>query len=376
MTDALLAELRASAPPAPERLRLRVDTIAAREPQPAAWREWLRPRRMLAIAAPVAVAGLLAVAVGHGLTASPTNQAARNEPVHLESLGAQRAQHGSSGGGSTSSGGGSTFSPYGVAAPRAASKSADAPLGQVLGGAAGSTTATPPPAAKGRHQDYRATMTVRLSSVGRMSDAMKAAINATRAWGGYVVAAEYNVPGRNGDAELVVRIPTQHVQAAIQRFANLGTLAAQDVSIRDVQAKLDTYTRSLLTLRTQIAKARAQLARAQPGSPRHADLEEKIAILTRKAANLRADQKALERRASFATVTLTLTTRAAAAATPHHESRISQVLGDAAGILALELAFGLYALIVAAPIALIALLAFLGARLARRRADDRLLGST
>ena len=208
-----------------------------------------------------------------------------------------------------------------------------------------------------------------------MSDAMKTAIRATRAWGGYVVAADYNVPGSNGDAQLTVRIPVQHVQAAIQRFSDLGTLAAQNVSIRDVQATLDRYTRELLATREHIAKLRVKLAHAETDAQR-ASLELQIARAQRAAAELRAEQLALKRQASFANVTLTLTTREAAAAAPHKEGRIERTLGDAVSILALELVFVLYGLIVVAPIALIAAIAFFGARVARRRADDRLLGST
>ena len=177
--------------------------------------------------------------------------------------------------------------------------------------------ATPPPA-EVRAQDYRATLTVRLGSVEGMSDAMKTAIRATRAWGGYVVAANYAVPGADGDARLIVRIPVQHVQAAIQRFSDLGTLAAQDVSIRDVQAKLDGYTRDLLATRERIAKLKVKLADAETDAQR-ASLELQIARAQRAAAQLRAEQVALKRQASFANVTLTLTTRDAAAAAPHKE---------------------------------------------------------
>ena len=69
-------------------------------------------------------------------------------------------------------------------------------------------------------------------------------------------------------------------------------------------------------------------------------------------------------------MTLTLTTREAAAAAPHKEGRIERTLGDAVSILALELVFVLYGLIVAAPIALLAALAFFGAR-ARTQALGR-----
>ncbi len=360
MNDAFLAELRASAPPAPERLRTRVEAIAAREPRRAAWRNWFQPRRAVLVIAPAALAAMLAVAVGHGVFDAPAQhdnalsqphggEASQAVPARVPS----RINHGST-----------TFGPVAGAVPTNPSaqslKSADLAI---------------PPAARGRKQDYRATLTVRLPNVGRMSDAMKDAINATRAWGGYVVAAEYNVPGRNGDAQLVVRIPVQHVQAAVQRFSNLGTLAAQDVSIRDVQGKLNAYTRQLLVIREQIAKLRVQLAHATTDAERAA-IQLKITRATRAAADLRAEQTALSRQAAFATVTLNLTTRAAAAAAPHKQGQVERTLRDAASILALELAYGLYALIVIAPIALIALLAFLGARFARRRADDRLLGST
>jgi multidrug efflux pump subunit AcrA (membrane-fusion protein) len=218
-------------------------------------------------------------------------------------------------------------------------------------------------------------LTVRLASLDSMSDAMKKAIRATRAWGGYVVAANYDVPGAEGDARLIVRIPVEHVQAAIQRFSDLGTLAAQDVSIRDVQAKLDGYTRNLLATREHIAKLRVKLAHAETDAQR-ASLDLQIAQAQRAAAELRAEQVTLKRQASFANVTLTLTTRKAAAAVPHKEGRIERTLGDAVSILALELVFVLYGLIVAAPIALLAALAFFGARIARRRSDDRLLGGT
>jgi multidrug efflux pump subunit AcrA (membrane-fusion protein) len=207
-----------------------------------------------------------------------------------------------------------------------------------------------------------------------MSDAMKTAIRKTRAWGGYVVTADYNASA-NGDAQLTVRIPVEHVQAAIQQFGELGTLAAQDVQIRDVQAKLDGYTREWLSTRERIAKLKVKLTQADSDAQR-ASLELQIAQAQKAAAQLRAEQVALKRQASFANVTVTLTTRKAAAAAPHKEGRIERTLGDAVSILALELVFVLYGLIVIAPFALVAAIVFFAARAGRRRADDRLLGST
>ena len=70
--DALALELRATAPAAPARLRARVDAIAAQTPPArASWRAWIQPRRALLVAAPTALAAMLAVAIGHGLSSSP-----------------------------------------------------------------------------------------------------------------------------------------------------------------------------------------------------------------------------------------------------------------------------------------------------------------
>jgi hypothetical protein len=372
MDDAFLAELRASAPPAPERLRARVEAIAAREPRGrASWREWFQPRRALVVLAPAAFAAMLAVAVGHGVFDSgpaARESASAFQPQTRKALGSERARAGiktPSSGTPRSVGGGSTDDVHGAL---------PAPNTARLQALPANTIATAPPPATTRKQDYRATLTVRLPSTGRMSDAVKDAINATRAWGGYVVSAQY-AASRNGDANLVVRVPIQHVQAAVQRFSNLGTLTAQDVSIRDVQAKLNAYTRQLLDLREQIAKLRVQLTHATTDAERAA-IELRISRATRAAAGLRAEQKALSRQAAFATVTLTLTTRGAAAAAPAKQGDVERTLRDAASILALELAYGLFALIVAAPFALLALLIWMGSKVARRRADDRLLGST
>jgi hypothetical protein len=355
--DALLAELRTTAPAAPEPLRLRVDAIAAREPaQPARLRDRFHFRRFVVIAAPTAFAVMLGVALTHGLATGNDMSAATKTQPGFTGEPSTRHQPGAAGADQRKR----VLGPLPLNAGTASSSEA-------------LRAANAPPPAKTRRQDYRATLTVRVPSVRRLSDATKDVISATRAWGGYVVSANYAVPGKDGDSMLTLRIPVQHVQAAIQRFSSLGTLAAQDVSIRDVQGKINTYTRRLMTVQERIAKIRAKLARQDLTPGRRASLELQLARAQREAAALRAERAKLARTASFATISLTLTTREAAAA-PHHDSRAERTLRDAGSILLLELAFGLFGLIVAAPITLLAALAWLAARVARRRADDRVLG--
>ena len=70
--DTLVAELRATAPPAPDALRARVESIAAREapePRRLPLRDRIRPRRLLLVAAPATFAVMLGIALAHGLSA-------------------------------------------------------------------------------------------------------------------------------------------------------------------------------------------------------------------------------------------------------------------------------------------------------------------
>jgi hypothetical protein len=369
--DALLAELRTTAPSAPTSLRARVEAIAARElAQPVRLRDRFRVRRFVVIAAPTAFAVMLGVALAHGLTSDTGTNSAALKADRAEIL--RGTQHGAA----VDEPAAKPNPVYGIAkAPELQDRTrrALAPLTNV-GPAAGSLrSATSPPPAKSRAQDYRAILTVRVRSLNRLSDATKEVIRATRAWGGYVVSANYAVPDKDGDSMLTVRIPVEHVQAAIQRFSGLGTVAAQDISIRDVQGKINSYTRQLMTIRERIAKIRARLTRPDLTPGQRASLELQLVRAQRTAAALRAERAKLARTASFATISLTLTTREAAAA-PHHDSRAERALRDAGSILLLELAFGLFGLIVAAPIALLAALAYIAARVTRRRANDRLLG--
>jgi uncharacterized protein DUF4349 len=378
--DALVAELRTTAPAAPAALRARVDATAAREPaSPPTLRDRLRLRRLVIIAAPAALTVMLGIALAHGVTTtgSPGDSAVSGSAELTQELSKGKPAPGAreADSGQVHKAPANVYGPAPTEDQRRMLAPLTAQAGTASGGGALRSATTPPPA-KQRAQDYRASLTIRVRSLGKLSDATKTAIRVTRAWGGYVVSANYAVPGENGESTLTLRIPVQHVQAAIQRFSDLGTLAAQDISIRDVQGQLDTYTRDLFTIRERIAKLRAQLTDPNLSAGQRASLELQVARARKAAANLRAERTALAREASFATISLTLTTRDAAAAAPHHDSRVERMLRDAASVLALELALALYGLIVAAPLALLAALAFFAARLGRRRADDRLLGRT
>ncbi|MFN2471716.1 MAG: DUF4349 domain-containing protein [Gaiellaceae bacterium] len=360
--EALVAELRASTPPAPERLRRRIEELAATEPVARVpWLQRLSLRRFVLIAAPAVVAIGLGAAVVHGIASSgdPTRDVA--------AFGIDRADRERPGGTITPNG--SVVKDVDQAWTGSRAPGAHTELRTL---APSSAKGLPP--APGRRQDYRATMRLRVDGLDELSSAAKSAIRLTRAWGGYVVSAQYDVPGREGEARLEVRIPVEHVQAAVQRFSELGTLVAQDVSIRDVQGRLDRYTREILALRERIARLRTDLTDPALTPAERARLELRLARSQRAVAERRADRAALARRASFAKVELVLTTREAAAATTRDkDGRIERAVDDAASVLARELAFLLYALIVSAPFLVLAAGTLFAARAGRRRADTRLL---
>jgi hypothetical protein len=328
--DEIVSALRAEIPSTPDALHERVATVTAtRPPQPR-----FSARRAFALAVPVAAAASLAVAVAVGL-----NTAARP---------------GSSGGDGE------------IAAPTEPQRLKQAPPttdAQDEARTAGSTSRAPGaavgvPGPSGRRaQDYVANLRLLVDDTDDLSATTQRALRTTRRLGGYVVAVEYRTPEPGeGTAAVRLRIPVSRVQAAIVQFSGLGRILAQETRISDLQQPLDKLTRRI----RQLERRAATLTGA-----------ERARVLAEIAA-LRRQRAEVARRAAFATVNLDLTTheRRNPEAAP---GRLERAIDDATGVLAAELAIGAYVLIVASPLLLLLLAAFLGNRAYRRYADQRLL---
>ena len=151
--------------------------------------------------------------------------------------------------------------------------------------------------------------------------------------------------------------PIGRVQTAILRFSELGTILDQHVSVRDVQPGLDRRFARIAELRRVIPTLSGDdLAAAQ------AELEA-----------LQAAQARDRRQASFATVSLDLTT-AEKEVVPAPPGRIERAFERAADVLAAEAVAVVYAAVVAAPFILLGLVLVIAVRAARSRSDKRLLG--
>jgi hypothetical protein len=224
----------------------------------------------------------------------------------------------------------------------------------------------------GRAQTYEADIRLR---VANLSNATKRALRLTRSFGGYVRSVDYGSGARAGTADLVVRIPIGSVQAAIVRFTALGAIVEQHVAIQDVQNSFDARFRRLQALRTQIAAVQKQLAGPNLTTEVRHQLEARLTALRASLAALQRVQAQAEKRVSFATVALSLTSHKAAAVPPPKPGRLQRALDHAGSILLRELVVLVYVAVVGVPLLVLVALAVSGERLRRRRSTDRLLAT-
>jgi hypothetical protein len=133
--------------------------------------------------------------------------------------------------------------------------------------------------------------------------------------------------------------------------------------------------RTIVRLRSDIEAIDARLATPGISEAEKARLEFRRERLSNQLRQARRNRAATINRASFATVTLNLTThKPQEQASPPGTFR--ETLNDAGGILAAEAAWTLLILAVAAPFVVLLLLVIWGVRGARRLVDRRLLESS
>jgi hypothetical protein len=346
----LIYELQAARPAAPEALRGRIDALTAGE---AARRPTLLERfsfrRALLVLAPAVVVVSVGAAVVQGIVtaSSPADDA---QPNLNEALEVRTAQ-----------------TDAGEAAPGALRAPSQPQVFRSKGEAA------VVPASGGRAQDYYADLRVRVKDLDTLSERTKEALRLTRDYGGYVVSTNFRNPrAGEGDATLELRIPIGRVQEALVAFSGLGSIVSQNVSIRDLQGQIDRFTRDIRRLHDRMATLRTSLLDPNLTAAERARIEGELARARSRVAALEQERRVLIRQGRFAKVSLALTTEQAAAK-EESPGRIERAVDDAGSVLAKEVAFGLYALIVASPFLLLIALAVAGARVGRRRADQRLL---
>jgi hypothetical protein len=332
LSPELATELRSARPSASPELRERVLAVAAQEEPRRPPRFTLPLRRLAVVAVPAALALAIGGAVVHGLVHSGGSgrTVAGTSAVHSGTVGQKLKHEGAAG----------------ALAPLPARARAIAP-------------STP-----SRLQRYTASLRVQVKNLNALSDATKRAMRFARLLGGYVASVQYSAPknGRGG-ASIIVRVPVDRVQDAVEEYSGLGTILAQHVSIVDV-------TKAVQEEAKEIARLQADIARIEAGGvtpPERARLSAEKARLD----YLTKLKAATVRRAELARVKLVLTTKPKQAAAS--TGRFDRTMSDAGGVLLREAEILFYALIVAGPLLLLGAGAALLARAQRRRFERRLL---
>jgi uncharacterized protein DUF4349 len=374
--EALVSELRANPPVAPERLRARV-----LEGAPAPRRQRSRRRKLTLVVVPVAVVLAVGAALVHGFVSTgsknalqPTLGAVANSRAprvpgryYAPAQTTSEAAHGTALKGTQSKE--NSFGPYN--------------LDQNTAVAAGSSAlrALPSVPRSVTIPKNRLVHAVASLQVGVKSSDLSAKTNEASqivgSFGGYAQSVRYEATRRGqGEAILALRVPVQNAQKAIAKLGGLGTLLSQQVSTQDLQAKLTQQNSGIGSLRRAIAVYENALQSTTLTATERVAIQIKLNNARHALARLRHARNGTLAAGATADISLLLTTRNHAIVPAHHggSTRIGRLLGSAAHFLALEGIIVLYALIVLAPILLLGALAWWILR-ERRRREERLLAS-
>jgi hypothetical protein len=365
--EALVSELRAAPPVAPERLRQRVLGLAPRARS--------RQRRLVLVVVPVAVVLAVGAALVHGFVSSSDTKRSAASPVVNDKLstlqGAKSVAHGSAANTPV-------YSPPHTKSGTSAGELAvqGSPLRRAL-----PTTSTFSndvliiPKSRLVHAD--ASLQVSVKSRAALSKATNDATQIVSSLGGYAQSVRYQSShGGQGDAVLELRVPVQKAQIAIGRLADLGTLLSQQVSTKDLQAQLTGQNNGIGSLKRAIAVYEQALKSGTLSAAERVTIEIKLSNARHAITQLRRNRTATLQSGATSNISLLLTTRQHAFVVTHHHgsTRVGRLLGSAAHFLALEGIIVLYALIVVAPLLILGGLAWWVLR-ERRRREERLLAS-
>ncbi len=328
------AMLRAHAPHASDSLRERVLALEPRE------RRLGLPSRRLALVALTAALGVaVSVAVVHGVVGSGSPKT---------------VAHGAAAGSGAAHWGARTAVQSAAAAP-ATPDTAKKAFAPTIG-------------APARLQHTAASMQLSVKSGDELAQATTRATRIATSLGGYAKSVDYR---SQGTSVLDLRVPTQSVKPALTRLAGLGTLVSQQLSVTDLEQQLQTQSAQIAQLHRRIAALRAAIEDPALADAQKVLLRIRLAEAKRALSQRLHAQKGTIASGTTSTISLVIGTKRSIAPASHPRGRLGRIVHSAVGFLALEAIIALFALIVIAPIALIAALLWLW----RRRAVDRLLAT-
>ena len=186
---------------------------------------------------------------------------------------------------------------------------------------------------------------------------------------------------RDGDsgeagADFSLLIPSDRLSPALTDLSAIAEVRSREESAEDITAPTVTVGEHLRDARAEVEGLLKQLAKADTDVERAA-VKAQLRFQRQRLAALRSSRNDLRRRANFSRVSVQLLTGDASAFPASADDRwtIDDALGNAGRILAVAAGVILVGLAVLAPIALIALLVWLGRRAWVRAGRERALES-
>jgi Domain of unknown function (DUF4349) len=359
--EALVSELRATAPAAPESLRQRVLGGA-----PAPRHRMTKRRRLTFVVVPVAVV-LGFVSTGSRSSLNAPNLGVRLNPrvpgssttADSGALTNQKARHSPA------------ATDFGSAYKSAQGYALDQEQA-VASSTAHGAVAIP----SHRLVHAVASLEVRVKSRSDLSAKTNRASQIVGSFGGYAQSVRYQNSSGYGESVLELRVPVEKANAALAKLSTLGQVVSQQVSTQDLQNKLTHENSGIGSLRRAIAVYENALNSGTLSGSQRVIIQIKLNNARHALSKLRHARTGTLASGATASISLLLTTRNQAVVAHHHhkQGRLGRLLGSAAGFLGLEGIIALYALIVLSPIALLAVLAWWVLR-ERRRREERLLAS-
>jgi hypothetical protein len=379
--EALVSELRASAPAAPDRLRERVLDGA-----PEFRRRMSKRRRLVFVVVPVAAMLAVGAALVHGFvsTGSRSDAAALAASLRQNPRAPSHTLAGHLGPSTTTAKAGRALKEREYApaqAYAAGGQSQNGPLSS-LDAASNNVAAAPLGVTRkalniprNRLVHAVASLQVRVANRSVLSTKTNRASQIIGSFGGYAQSVRYQNSRGYGESILELRVPVQKAQAAIAKLSTLGVVVSQQVATQDLQTKLNQETSGIGSLQRAIAVYVSALNSGTLSGSQRVIIQVRLNNARRALSHLRHARTGTLASGATASISLLLTTHSHAVVAHHHkQGRLGRLLGSAGNFLALEGIIVLYALIVLSPIVLIAALAWWVLR-ERRRREERLLAS-
>jgi hypothetical protein len=382
--EALVSELRATAPAAPDRLRERVLDGA-----PEFRRRMSKRRRLTLVVVPLAATLAVGAALVHGFVSSGRNTNVQADaaalPAGVSSVGNGAIAHAPAASTTAKKAQRALGNEYAPVRNSVATKgtpllgtqgkvySASGQQGYALDQSAAARAVAIP---RNRLVHAVASLQVRVASRSVLSTKTNRASQIIGSFGGYAQSVRYqNSRSGYGESILELRVPVQKAEAAIAKLSTLGVVVSQQVATQDLQAKLNSENGGIGSLQRAITVYVSALNGGTLSGSERVIIQVRLNNARRALSHLRHARTGTLASGATASISLLLTTRSHAVVAHHHkQGRLGRLLGSAGNFLGLEGIIVLYALIVLSPIVLIAALAWWIVR-ERRRREERLLAS-